>query len=100
MQSQSFHLRIISSGLREPDGMKSGWLQKPLIISRNKARNIPEVPVEPDGLTRPARPQLEVRFQKPVTRLQPTATQLGIAPPQVRHTLGFSQPENHVASLQ
>jgi hypothetical protein len=35
---------------------------------------------------------LEVRFQKPVTLLQLTATQLGIATTKVRHKLGFGHP--------
>ena len=38
------------------------------------------------------RPQLEVRFQKPVTILQLTATQLGIAHHKSRHKLGLNHP--------
>ena len=46
------------------------------------------------------RPHPKVRFQKPVTRLQLTATQLGIVANQSRHRLGLglSIPGNFVSS--
>ena len=40
----------------------------------------------------PVRPQLEVRFQKPLTLLPLTATRLGIAHHQFRHKLGVGYP--------
>ncbi len=38
------------------------------------------------------RPQLEVRFQKPVTSLKLTATPLGITTNQARYKLGLGHP--------
>ena len=38
------------------------------------------------------RPHPKVRFQKPITLLQLTATTFGIAPNQSRHKLGLSHP--------
>jgi hypothetical protein len=54
--------------------------------------NQPVVPVVPDSPLIQFRKNDEVRFQKPVTLLQVTATWLGITTNQVRHKLGFGYP--------